>query len=159
MSDIQLQPGFLPHISKQAMKWLRVNTSEVLSCITRQLLKTIKHNLNWDKGIADTVCLLSALHRMLEQVVCIQKPKQTQQTPVPHLLAVCRVIEVGLGIRMRHSSRVSPHNVEIGSSIHPCLAVPLDLCDCRPTHSLVSDCRHTCSLVSDCSKNYLYTKA
>ena len=44
-----------------------------------------------------------------------------------YLPAVSGVVEVSLGVWVGHPSRVTPDNVEVCTSIHPSLAVPLHL--------------------------------
>lgn len=44
-----------------------------------------------------------------------------------HLTSVSGVVQVLLGLRVRHTCRVPSHNVEVRPGDHPGSAVPLDL--------------------------------
>ena len=52
-----------------------------------------------------------------------------------YLPAVSGVVEVSLGVRVRHPGRVTPDNVEVCTSIHPSLAVPLHLLETHTNHT------------------------
>lgn len=43
------------------------------------------------------------------------------------LPSLCRLVEVLLGLRVRHACRITPYNVEVGPSNHASPAVPLYL--------------------------------